>query len=206
MPIRENREYRDLPLFTIEKREEQDKPNYIVEGYASTFEEYKLFDLDENTSVFERIEPDAFKETDMSDVIFQCDHTGKVFARTSNNTLSLMVDDKGLFTRTDLSRTESARQMFEEIREGMYYKMSFAFTIDTDEVIRESENKLVRVIKRIAKLYDVSAVSFPANDTTNISVFSRSAIDGFIESEKADLLKREKAQELEKAKALYKEI
>ena len=165
-----------------------------------------IIGVDSNTSVFERIEPDAFKETDMSDVIFQCDHTGKVFARTSNNTLSLMVDDKGLFTRTDLSRTESARQMFEEIREGMYYKMSFAFTIDTDEVIRESENKLVRVIKRIAKLYDVSAVSFPANDTTNISVFSRSAIDGFIESEKADLLKREKAQELEKAKALYKEI
>lgn len=206
MPIRENREYRDLPLFTIEKRDEQETPNYIVEGYASTFEEYKLFDLDERTSVYERIEPDAFKETDMSDVIFQCDHTGKVFARTSNNTLSLMVDDKGLFTRTDLSRTESARQMFEEIREGMYHKMSFAFTIDQDEVIRESENKLVRVIKRIAKLYDVSAVSFPANDTTNISVFSRSAIDGFIESEKAELLKREKAQELEKAKALYKEI
>lgn len=206
MPIRENREYRDLPLFTIEKRDEQEAPNYIVEGYASTFEEYKLFDLDERTSVYERIEPDAFKETDMSDVIFQCDHTGKVFARTSNNTLSLMVDDKGLFTRTDLSRTESARQMFEEIREGMYYKMSFAFTIDQDEVIRESENKLVRVIKRIAKLYDVSAVSFPANDTTNISVFSRSAIDGFIESEKAELLKREKAQELEKAKALYWEV
>jgi len=206
MPIRENREYRDLPLFAIEKREEQETPSYIVEGYASTFEEYKLFDLDESTSVYERIEPEAFKETDMKDVIFQCDHTGKVFARTSNNTLSLMVDEKGLFTRTDLSRTESARQMFEEIREGMYYKMSFAFTIDQDEVIRESENKLVRVIKRIAKLYDVSAVSFPANDTTNIGVFSRSAIDGFIEAEKQELLKREKAQQLEMAKAKYKEI
>lgn len=203
MPIRDNREYRALPIFTPEKREENSEASFIVEGYASTFDEYKLFDLDEKTAVYERIEPTAFDNTDMSDVIFQVDHEGPVYARTSNNTISLYVDSVGLHQRADLSKTERARQVFEEIKAGMYPQMSFAFTVEEDEIIREDEARILRVVKKVKRLFDVSAVSFPANPNTSISVSARNALDGFIEGEKVELLKRAKEKEIELAKARY---
>ena len=200
MAIRENREYRNMPMVQIRKKEEgSNESSFLVEGYASTFEEYVLFEED-GIQYKEKILPEAFEGTDFSDVVFLKDHTGTVLARTKNGTLQISVDENGLFTKTDLSKTSTSRQMFEEIEAGMYSQMSFAFVVDDDEY---NTKEHLRTIRHIAKLYDVSAVSFPANPTTDISVATRSRFDGFIEQEKAERLAREEEIKLARAKYEY---
>ena len=197
MAIRENREYRNMPMVQIRKKEEgSNESSFLVEGYASTFEEYVLFEED-GIQYKERILPEAFEGTDFSDVVFLKDHEGTVLARTKNGTLQISVDENGLFTKTDLSKTSASRQMFEEIESEMYSQMSFAFIVDDDEY---NTTEHLRTIRHITKLYDVSAVSFPANPPTDISVATRSRFDGFIEQEKAERLAREQEIELLKAK------
>lgn len=199
MAIRENREYRNMPMVQIRKKDGSNEPSFLVEGYASTFEEYVLFEMD-GIQYKERILPEAFEGTDFSDVVFLKDHQGTVFARTKNGTLDLSVDENGLFTRTDLSKTSASKQMFEEIEAEMYTQMSFAFVVDDDEY---NTTEHLRTIRHISKLYDVSAVSFPANPTTDISVATRSRFDGFIEQEKAERLAREHEIEVARQKYLY---
>lgn len=181
MPKLENREYRDIP--TLECRQaEEGQQSYMVEGYASTFGEYRLFS-DGDVEVYERIAPNAFDDTDMSDVIFQKDHTGSVLARTRNNTVQLSIDDHGLFVRADLSKSEASREMYNEISTGLYDRMSFAFTVDDDELVKDSDTKYTRIVNRIGKLYDVSAVSFPANPGTEINASFRDRFHGFMEAQ-----------------------
>lgn len=196
MAYRENREYRNFSINNLETREEGAEPSFFVEGYATTYEPYVLFEED-GIQYKEQILPEAFENTDMSDVIFVRDHEGIVFARTKNETLNLTVDENGLKTRADLSKTSAAREMYEEIKAGMYSQMSFAFVVDDDEY---NSTEHLRTIRHIKKLYDVSAVSFPANPTTEISVATRSRFDGFIEEEKAERLKREHEINVARAK------
>lgn len=196
---RENREYR---IFTgpFEVRAANDNESFIVEGYATTYEPYVLWEED-GIKYKEQVLPEAFDSaTDMSDVIFVRDHEGTVFARTKNDTLVLTPDDKGLKIRADLSKTASAREMFEEIKTGLYTQMSFAFIVDDDEYDSRTHTRIIRHLK---KLFDVSAVSFPANPGTDISPATRSRFDGFIEAEKAERLEREKRLNLFKAKYEY---
>ena len=200
MAYRDNREYRNFSIGKVERREEGENPSFLVEGYATNFEEYVLFE-ENGIQYKERILPEAFDEnTDMSDVIFVKDHTGTVFARTKNGTLTLEVTDNGLLTRADLSKTSASRQAFEEIETGMYSQMSFAFVVDDDEY---NTTEHLRTIRHISKLYDTSFVSFPANPTTSISVATRSRFDGFIEQEKAERLAREEEIRLARAKYEY---
>ena len=154
----------------------------IVEGYATTFNQpYELWRDGPDYIFQEQVDRGAFDKTDMSDVIMQYDHEGRVFARTSNGTLELRTDDHGLHIRADLSGTEIGRQLYEEIKGGYTDKMSFGFTVDADERLITEEAGVVtilRTIKSIGKLYDVSAVSLPANNATEIS--ARSWCDGVI--------------------------
>lgn len=197
--ISNEREYRNFQSFnTIVKRSEgsEDKKE-MVEGYASTFEPYTLWDFD-NEEWRERIEPDAFNEADMTDVVFLRDHSGQVFARTKNNTISIIPDEKGLFTITDLSRTSAAREMYEDIEAGNYSQMSFAFTVAEQHFEEERDGEkliITRIIDRIKKVYDISAVAFPANPTTDIGVSLRSIFDGGIEELRAERLKAQEEAE-----------
>lgn len=154
----------------------------IVEGYATTFNQpYELWRDGPDYIFLEQVDRGAFDKTDMSDVILQYDHEGRVFARTNNGTLELRTDDHGLHIRADLSGTEIGRQLYEEIKGGYTDKMSFGFTVDADERLITEEAGVVtilRTIKSIGKLYDVSAVSLPANNATEIS--ARSWCDGVI--------------------------
>jgi len=207
MAIKSDREYRS---FNIERRakEEDSESSFFVEGYASTFEEYDLFE-DDRGIVRERIEPTAFDDADMSDVVFLLDHTGRVYARTKNGTVELSVDEHGLFTRTDLSKTSAAREVYEDIEAGNYSQMSFAFTVAEDrwEEHRAEGEKTIytRIIDRVKKVYDISAVGFPANPTTDIGVATRSAIDGAIEKLRAERLEEERrANEVARQKLIAK--
>lgn len=188
MPSKE-REYRNMEL-RILPHEEGSKPSYIVEGYASTFKPYVLFSED-GVDYSERIEPTAFDDADLSDVVFRVDHEGRVYARTSAGTVKVWTDEHGLAQRTDLGRTQKARELFDEIAAGNYPKMSFAFSVAQDHYDRATHT---RVIDRIAKVYDVSPVVFPANPTTELSVSTRDYFSGVIEMEKAERLEAEKRE------------
>ena len=185
------REYRNMEM----RIRDDEEVKYAVEGYASTFERYMLFE-EEGTEYYEQIDPKAFDGADMTDAVFRVDHTGPVYARTSAGTVEIWVDEHGLAQRTDLSKTQRARALFEDIKAGNYPKMSFAFTVAEDHYDRATHT---RVIDRIAKVFDVSPVSFPANPTTELSVSTRDYFNGVIEAEKAERLEREK-REIQKQK------
>ena len=194
MPIKSNREYRNMVMRALED-ETEEKESMKVTGYASTFNDpYTLFE-DDDLVYREQVASDAFEDADMSDVIMQYDHEGRVFARVSNNTLAVSTDDKGLLINADLGGTELGRQLYNEIRGGYTDKMSFGFTVDDDaeESYTDEESGkrvIIRTITKIGKLYDVSAVSIPANDATEISV--RNLTDGAISKMKAERLEAEK--------------
>ena len=185
MAIRDNREYRNLGTFEHNAEDSE----FIVRGYASTFEPYLMFE-DDGIQYFERIAPTAFEDADMSDVVFLRDHTGRVLARTKNGALNLTTDKHGLLSVTDLGLTTASKEMFEDIRTGNYSQMSFSFVVARGgEHFEEEARKVTRVIDRIEKLYDVSAVSFPANPGTDIGVAYRDLFNGVIERREAERLK-----------------
>lgn len=151
-----------------------DDNEFIVEGFATTFNQpYIIWDYDDYT-LREQVDPGAFNNADMSDVIMQYDHAGRVFARLSNKTLELSIDAHGLKVRAFLGGTELGRQVYEEIKGGYSNKMSFAFMVEEDtRIVTEDHNTghidVLRTITKIKKVYDVSVVSLPANDGTEIS-------------------------------------
>lgn len=185
------REYRAMKMECREGEEER----MIVEGYACTFgQAYDLYDS-ADYKITEQIDARAFDGCDMSDVIMQYDHEGRVFARNRNNTLALVVDSVGLKITAELGGTDIGRQLYQEIKGGYTDKMSFAFVVAEDkrETLRDHETgkvTVVRTITKIKKLYDVSAVSIPANGMTSIS--ARRFADGVIERIKAERLERAK--------------
>lgn len=199
----DGREYRNTQA--IEVREAADDKK-MVAGYAATFDEpYLLYDWGDY-KVYEKIDRHAFDNCDMSDVIMQYDHHGRVFARKSNNTLSIATDDHGLKMEANLGGTTIGSQLYEEISGGYTTKMSFGFRVSEDkrEVTEDHENNIttvMRTITKISKLYDVSAVSLPANDATEIS--ARSYCDGLIAELKAERQRAEnRNKQMQKIKIL----
>lgn len=192
-------EYRNLILNV--RAQTQDDERMIVEGYATTFNQpYELYSYG-NRTVLEQVDSRAFDECDMSDVIMQYDHQGRVFARTRNNTLEIRIDSKGLYIVADLGGTEEGRKLYQEIKDGYTDRMSFGFVVGEDsrnytEDHETGAETIVRTILKITRLYDVSAVSIPANDMTSIS--ARSLADGLFSglAEEARLTERRKMLKL----------
>ena len=206
MPVKINeREYRKIDAL-METRTEEDG-RMIVEGYATTFNQpYELMRM-KDMIVNEQVDANAFAETDMSDVIMQYDHQGRVFARVKNGTLALTPNEHGLRIRADLSGTEIGRQLFEEINGGYTNKMSFGFTVAGENRKRSKDAEgnmiLLRTITKIGKLFDVSAVSMPANDATEIS--ARSIGDGLIaEAEKEIQAEEERERKIGEIRKILK--
>ena len=185
MPVKNDREYRNLGSFKL-----NEENNDIVEGYATTFDTYMLWE-DPDMRFFERIDRNAFDDADMSDVVFLRDHCGRVLARTKNGSVQLNIDDHGMRTRTNLGLTDAAKEMKEDIEVGNYSQMSFSFTVERDRIEWLDEHSAVRIIESIGKVYDVSAVAFPANPYTDIGLSARSLFDGVIEEKEAERLKAE---------------
>ena len=186
----DGREYRSM-VMTV--RALDDSQDMVVEGYATTFNQpYLLYD-GRYYKVWEQIAPTAFDECDMSDVIMQYDHAGRVFARNKNGTLTLAVDAIGLKMTASLGGTDIGRQLYQEIKGGYTDKMSFGFVVAEDQRVSTVDHEndvetITRTITKIKKLYDVSAVSIPANDMTSIS--ARRYADGVIDGIKAERLER----------------
>lgn len=196
----EGRQYRDICISNMELRADGDGDSKKVHGYATKFNtKYMLWGYSDY-EVWEQIDPHAFDECDMSDVIMQYNHEGRVFARNSNGTLDLDIDSVGLAIDAELGGTTLGQQVYEEIAGGYTTKMSFGFSVGKDERVTEEDHEtgkivVTRTITKISKLYDVSAVSLPANDATSIS--ARSYSEGVI----AELI-----EEVEKRKTLKQKL
>lgn len=195
----------------IRKAEKTEDDTYIVEGYATTFDDpyilYEWEDFGEKVRILEQVDKEAFKECDLSDVIMQYDHQGRVYARTGNGTLELIQDNHGLLVRANLGGTSEGKKLYEEIKGGYTNKMSFGFTIKDEERLEKKADdgatEILYTIKSIGKLYDVSAVSLPANDGTEIS--ARTRFDAEVEKRKAEAEQQKEAtqkQDEERAKQL----
>ena len=166
---REDREFRQFVNFEIRAKDEDENKELWVEGYAATFNSPTVLWEYDGIEYKEQIDDRAFDEADMSDVIFNYNHSGKVMARTRNKTLQLSTDSRGLYMRARLDGTEEGRKLYEEIKGGYIDRMSFSFTVK--ESAYDSENHM-RTIRKLKKLYDVSAVDIPAYNDTSISARS----------------------------------
>lgn len=207
MPFSESREYRATMEFRAVEPQAQPpapqggdgepaqpqpepRPSYIIEGYATTFDE--PYDFEGQPGEREVVLRAAFDGCDMADVIFQFDHQGMVMARVRNASLSLMLDDHGLLVRADLSGTEQGRQLYEAVRNGLIDRMSWGFIIADDGYHYDWETHTA-TISKVSKVYDVSAVSIPANQATEI--YARSArLDGEIEKAREEFARRAAAR------------
>ncbi len=193
--IKDEMQIRALQVFTPAQAEQRLESDHYVEGYAARYEPYVLYDTPDGP-IYERFERGCFDSCDMSDIIFQLNHQGTVMARQSNGSLIVEPDEVGLFTAADLGRTEAARRLYEEISTGMITKMSWGFILGEyyyDEATRTIVHKSVK------KIFDVSAVSIPANNNTEIN--ARSWADGVI-----DLAARSEAELDERRRRLRLKI
>lgn len=168
MTLKDGREYRSLQDFSLVPREEGSE-EYRVKGTAVVFDTPTVLFVCDGIEYKEIIDRHAFDGCDLSDVIFNYNHGGKVVARLRNKTLALAITERGLEVEADLSGTQAGRELYEEIDGGYIDKMSFSFSV------REAKYDSVthtRTITKVKKLYDVSAVDIPAYEETSISARS----------------------------------
>jgi len=174
-------QFRHFASFEIREAKDapEGDPDLIVRGLAVPFNSTTVLFSYDGIDYKEVIDARAFDEADMSDVIFNYNHGGKVVARTRNNTLELTVDNSGLHMSARLGGTEEGKRLYEEIKGGYIDRMSFAFTVSESSYNIDTHT---RTILKVRKVYDVSAVDIPAYDTTSISARNSFAVE--IESEK----------------------
>lgn len=198
MPVKSNREYRSFDAVNFHKVENEGKP-YTVRGYFTTFEDpYHLTDDWDGNPIYEVIDKNAFADCDMSDVIMQFDHEGSPLARNKNGSLNLTFDEHGGFCEAYLGGSQRGRDMYESITNGLIDQMSFGFTIASEGGIDWDEETRTSRVMRINKLFDVSAVSIPANPNTEIH--ARSYLDGVIEERRMQREALQRAEQEAKAK------
>jgi HK97 family phage prohead protease len=166
--------------------------NYYVEGYASTFDApYELGRDFDNQPYYEVVSSRSLDGANMSDVIMQFDHSGMVAARQRNDTLLVEPDTHGLFIAADLSKSEFSRNLYESISNGLVDRMSWAFTPDYDSMDFDEATR-TQTINKVFRVYDVSAVSLPADEDTEIS--ARAALDGVIERRRLEQAERKRLE------------
>lgn len=186
--ITKDRQYR---TFEIRADEQENR----VDGYAAVFDSETVMYEYDGIQYKEVIDRNAFNGAQMQDVVLNFNHGGKPVARTKNKTLEVRTDDVGLFISADLSGTDEGRKLYEEIKGGYIDKMSFAFTVNSDEYNKDTHTRRITGIKR---LYDVAAVDIPAYDTTTIQ--ARSFFEAEAEKERMEV---RNALELAKARYFY---
>jgi HK97 family phage prohead protease len=172
--ITKDREYRN---FTFETDEEM-----RLVGVPVVFEqETVLYEID-GVQYKEIIDRNAFSNAKIDDTVLNIDHEGKPAAKTKNGTLKLDLRSDGLHIEADLSKNATGRELYEDVKNGFYDKMSFAFSVEADEYNRETHTRRITKIKR---LYDVSCVTEPAYSQTSVS--ARSFFDAEVEKERKAL-------------------
>ena len=139
----------------------------VVEGYAAVFD--SVTNLGWMNEVIDR---NAFDGADMSDIVMKYNHENNVLpmARTRGGSLQFEIDDHGLKIRAKLPDTSVNRDIYTLIQEGVLSKMSFAFTVKSEEYDYETDT---RRILAFDKIFDVSVVDVPAYESTEIYARSK---------------------------------
>ena len=183
--ISKDREYRNFQDINLQE------DSKTVSGLAVVFNSPTVLYEIGGKEYREVVDPGAFDGVDLSDVVLNVDHEGKPAAKTKNQTLRLEVRPEGLFMEADLSKNQTGRELYEDIRNGFYDKMSYAYSVEADEYNRETRT---RTLKKVKRLYDVSAVTFPAYSQTNLQ--ARSFFEAEAERERVALENAEKRRRL----------
>lgn len=176
MLMKKNLEIRALQ--TLEKTEDN-----VVEGYALKFNKESR-----NLGGFvETITPEALKGVDLTDVRCFMNHdSSKLLGRTSSGTLTLAVDEVGLHFRCALPNTSTGRDAMELVQRGDLNQCSIGFTVDKDKWTK-GKDIMKRSINKIGSLLEISLVSIPAYDDTDVRVATRSLENAVNELEKEKL-------------------
>lgn len=173
-----------------------------IEGYAAVFDDKTLLWESPYSGIkyYEQISRNAIDgNTDMHDVILRYNHSDSalILARTSNSTLRLTTDEKGIKFDADIAPTTAGKDVYQLIKRGDISKMSFAFSVDKEDWDTDNVAKTqTRTINHIDKVMDVSPVDFPAYDGTSVEARNYKAMIAKLES-------REKESEL-RAKLIVK--
>lgn len=123
----------------------------------------------------EVITPEALKEVDLSNVFLLYGHDySKPLASTKAGTLKLEVDDTGLHFEAELTETTYANDVYENIAKGVVDSMSFGFILGLDSFDKKSDGTIQRSIDKMKSLNEISVVTIPAYDSTNVQVDKRS--------------------------------
>lgn len=183
----------NIELRSTETIKAVDNEKMIVEGYALRFNT-----LSNDLGGFvETISPQALEDADLSDVRCLIDHDpSKVLGRTTSETLSLKVDDEGLYFRCRLPDTSYSRDLYENIRLGNINQCSFGFILDEDGDSFESRDDglFKRTLNRIRSLFDVSIVTYPAYSETDVAPALRS-IEKVKEKEQEEIRRQQKQKQ-----------
>lgn len=166
---------------------------YILEGYFSKFnDETELFD-----GVFERVSPEAFEGFENRDIRALVDHDPcKILGRTKNGTLKLEVDDVGLYGEVKINKRDSeAVNVYERIKRGDINQCSFGFQIRDEEFEERSDKSVLFTLKEV-DLFEVSVVTFPAYENTEINARKKQVKE--IDKRKLMLKKQELKERLKK--------
>lgn len=197
-----NKEVRFLNA-DIEIREIGKEKDVHIQGYALNFDT-----ISEDLGFRETIKKGALANADLSNVVLNFNHDmSKPLARNTKNTgkgsLVLKVDEKGLFFDAIPTNTTYARDLIENMKEGILGKCSFAFALDYEDSNSQSwdwdngnRGYDLRTINKIAKIFDVSIVTNPAYESTSSTVYSR-AKDNAIKEKQLEENKRKLSIELE---------
>lgn len=186
---KDNKEIRlaNISDFNIEVRkdEQTDSNKMIIEGYAAVFDSETLIGS-EDWGFYESIDKRAFEGANMKDVPLKYNHSNAVpiLARTRNKSLSLSVDDKGLFIHAELLDTQDSIDMYKRIKAGLIDKMSIAFKVKQEDVRKDKTPH--RKILRFDRIFDVSVVDTPAYDDTSIYARSLEQAEAWLRQAEAE--------------------
>lgn len=173
-------------------RRSQDEESRLVEGYAVVFNSRSV-DLGGFYEVIDRSALDQ-EIINRSDVVCLLDHDIKrgVLARyrgeSMNNSLSLTLDEHGLAFSFEAPKTALGDEILEGVKRGDISACSFAFTVADDEYRKEEDGTILRTIRKIDRLFDISLVYKPAYDETNVDT---RGLKLFLEQENTQVMNEE---------------
>ena len=195
---------KEIRAFNFEVRAEQsDEHGHFLSGTPIVFDERT--DLGWHDEIIDR---NALTDTDLRDVRFLVNHNTDMIpmARSRNNnensTMQMSVGDNGMNIRVDLDTENNAesKALYSAVERGDISGMSFMFSVDRDEWDDPESEHPTRRVLAIGKVFEVSAVTFPAYEATSITARGLSdALDGAkasLESAKAEKQKIERKKEI----------
>ena len=165
----------------------EDNSAPIIAGYFAVFDEvYQIYDDWE-----ERIDPHAFDSSINGDIRALIDHnTAEVLGRTTANTLTLKVDDHGLYGEIAINPNDrGAMDLYARVQRGDVNQCSFGFVINGVLDEYRKDGTILTTITDLT-LFEVSVCTFPAYETTEVQARAKDAHDNALKRWRADMLAR----------------